>query len=64
MEYFHSKGYVLRDFKADNILIKRYIDKVQCKLIDFGMCGNAGKNNSLGHYIKNDYRDPELFKIL
>ena len=62
MEIFHKNGYILRNFKDENILIKRKKRQFLCKLIDFSMSGYFDKKINLKEYDENSYQAPELFQ--
>lgn len=55
----HSKGYVHRDLKLDNILIDPITKSI--KIIDFGFSLKAGTTEKLNVYCGTPhYMDPDL----
>ncbi|KAK8883548.1 RAC-gamma serine/threonine-protein kinase [Tritrichomonas musculus] len=55
--YFHSKGYIYRDLKPDNILIN---EDGHIKIADFGLVTNEKKSDT--YCGTPDYMAPEIFQ--
>lgn len=52
--YFHSLGYIHRDIKLANILLKDKNDLSSVKIVDFGLTDvNSSNNTDLNQHMKD-----------
>ena len=56
----HSNGYVHRDLKTDNVLIKIENGEPVCKIADFGFAKGIFENNTSTYLGTPQYMSPEI----
>ena len=58
ISYMHSRGFIHRDIKLDNVLVSFWNNKYRAVLVDFGKCitTGAGSVKHLSHEEQEEYR--------